>query len=143
VPQGATAATFTATAGSVTATTQVVVTASYAGVNLTATLTVNPPIVLSSISLNPDSITGGQTAAGTVTISEPAGSGGIVVKLASSNTSAATVPASVTISQGAASATFTVTALDVTKAVSVTISATYSSIQKSEHLTIRRYNAKE
>lgn len=143
VPQGATTASFTATSGVVTAVTQVILTASYASVNLTATLTVNPPITVTAISLNPNTLTGGQTATATVTISEPAGNGGIVVMLTSSNTSAATVPASVTIPQGATTATFTVTALDLTRGTYVTITASYGGVQESARLTVHRYFAKQ
>jgi len=141
VPQGATTASFTVTTGSVTTATQVVLMASYAGASVTASLTVNPPITLSGLSLNPDWLSGGQTAAGTVMISAPAGIGGIVVTLASSNNAAATVPSSVTILQGSATGSFTVTALNVSRATTVAITASYAASQKMEHLTVRRYGA--
>jgi hypothetical protein len=52
--------------------------------------------------------------------------GGASVSLASSNTSAATVPSKVTVPKGATTTTFTVTALNVATAASVTITATGS-----------------
>jgi hypothetical protein len=127
----------------VTVATQAVLTASYAGVSLTASLTVNPPANLASISLNPNTLSAGQTAMGTVTVSAPAGSGGIVVSLSNSNSSVATVPASVTIPQGATSGTFTATALNLSKGNFTTITASYNGVQKTERLNVRRYFVKD
>src|SRR2546421_75442 len=81
---------------------------------------------LSSIALNPTSVTGGSASTGTVTLSGPAPSGGAAVSLSSDNTTAATVPASVTVAYGATSATFTVSTSTVTASTPVTITASYS-----------------
>ena len=59
---------------------------------------------MSSVSLNPTSVTGGASSTGTVTLSSAAPAGGAVVTLGSSNTAAATVPGSVTVAAGATSA---------------------------------------
>jgi len=59
-------------------------------------------VSLSSLALNPTSLTGGtQSSTGTVTLSVPAPSGGAAVSLSSSNASAAQVPSSVTVAAGA------------------------------------------
>src|SRR3989454_926118 len=79
--------------------------------------------MLSSIALNPMSVTGGSPSTGTVTLSGPAPSGGAAVSLLSGNTAAATVPASVTVAAGASSVTFTVSTSAVTSSTAVTISA--------------------
>lgn len=72
-----------------------------------------PPIAndLVSISIAPPSVIYPATAVGTVTLETAAGVGGVVVTLLSSDTSIATVPASVTVTQGNTTATFTVTSL--------------------------------
>ena len=82
---------------------------------------------LSSITVNPSSVVGGTSSNGTVTLSAPASSAGVVVAL-SSNASAAAVPASVTVAIGATTAQFVVNTLPVTAATAVTLSATLGGI---------------
>src|SRR5256885_15276542 len=56
-----------------------------------------PPVAVSSLRLNPTSVTGGkQSSTGTVTLSGPAPAGGAQVTLSSSN-AAASVPSTVTV----------------------------------------------
>jgi VCBS repeat-containing protein len=69
----------------------------------TVSITVVQTPIFSTLSISPTSVTGGTTSQGTVTLSGPAPSGGLVVTL-SSDSSAATVPASVTIERVAAAA---------------------------------------
>src|SRR6266513_1618560 len=92
---------------------------------------------LSSIALNPTSVTGGSPSTGTVSLSGPAPSGGAAVSLSSDNTTAATVPASVTVTAGASSATFTVSTSAVTASTPVTISASYAGATKTASLTVQ------
>jgi hypothetical protein len=61
--------------------------------------TVTEP-ALSSVSLSPATVQGGATASATVTLTAPAPSGGAVVAFSSSNTAAATVPATMTVPAG-------------------------------------------
>src|SRR6267142_3354546 len=96
-----------------------------------------PTISLSSLSLNPTSITGGNSSTGTVTLSGPAPAGGAQVALSSSNAAAASVPSSVTVAAGATSAIFTVSTTAVASQTAVTISATYSGVTKSASLTVK------
>ena len=77
--------------------TVVTITATYSGVAKTATLTVNPPVALNGVAVNPTAVTGNAPSTGTVTLTSAAPAGGAVVTLTSSNTNAATVPASVTV----------------------------------------------
>jgi hypothetical protein len=93
-------------------------------------------VTLSSLSLNPTSVTGGNSSTGTVTLSGAAPSGGAVVTLSSSNTAVARVPASVTVAAGATSASFTVSTIAVTASTAVSISATYSGATRSASLTV-------
>ena len=83
-------------------------------------------VVLSSVSLNPNSVAGGNSSSGTVTLSGVAPSGGAAVTLTSSDTSAAQVPASVTVSAGSATSTFTVNTSSVSSATSVTITGAFN-----------------
>src|SRR4029077_8007503 len=80
---------------------------------------------LSSISLNPTSVAGGNPSTGTVTLSGPAPTGGAQVALSSSNTAVATVPSSVTVPAGTTSASFTVSTIAVAASTTVAISASY------------------
>src|SRR5437899_8360956 len=80
--------------------------------------------IISSVTLNPASVVGGNASTGTVTISSAAPSGGSVVTLSSNNTGVATVPASVTVPQGQTTATFTGTTTAVSSITLVTITAT-------------------
>ena len=137
VTAGNTSATFMAPVAPVSATTSVTITASYGGVIRTAILTVYAP-TLSSLSLNPTSVRGGQTSQGTITLTGPAPAGGVVVTL-SSNRSSATVPASVTVAANQESATFTVNTTPVVITTTVTITARYGSTTKTATLTVRRY----
>jgi hypothetical protein len=71
-----------------------------------------------------------------VALSSAAPSGGLVVTVASSNPSVAGVPASVTVAQGATSASFSVTTTPVSGSTTVTISATYGGLTKTATLTV-------
>jgi len=122
----------TATAGNITAT--------YAGVNKSATLTVNPPApaALSSLTLSPSTVVGGSNATGTVTLTKAAPAGGIVINIASSNSTRAKVPASVLVPAGAISKVFTVTTTATKQKINVRITASYAGVNKSTTLTIVR-----
>ena len=93
-------------------------------------------VALSSLSLNPTSVTGGNSSTGTVTLSGPAPAGGAQVTLSSSNTTAARVPSSVTVNGGSTSATFTVSTSVVGASTTVTISATYGGATRSASLNV-------
>lgn len=134
VPGGSSSTTFTITTTPVTASTSPTISAVYKGVTKTARLTVNPP-ALSSVSVNPGSVTGGTTSQGTVTLSGPATTGGVRVTL-SDNSTAATLPASVTVPGGSSSTTFTITTLPVTSSRSVTITARYLLVTKTAALMV-------
>lgn len=100
--------------------------AAYGDITRVAVLEVNPPLSLSSLSIAPGNLVGGNTAVGTVTLNGAAPSGGALVML-SSNNAAATVPASVLVPAGQTSATFTAQTSAVTSLITATIRATYGS----------------
>ena len=141
VAAGATTASFTVSTSAVSASTAVTISAAYGGTTRTAALTVNPaappPVTLSTLALNPTSVTGGtQSSTGTVTLSRAAPSGGAAVSLASNNTTAARVPTSVTVAAGATTASFTVSTSAASASAAVTISAAYGGTTRTAALTV-------
>lgn len=88
-----------------------------------------PPgsITLSSLTLNPTSVNGGSPSTGKLTLSGAAPSGGAAISLASSSSSVASVPGSVTVPAGGTIATFQVTTMAVAGSTSVTLSASLPS----------------
>ena len=97
--------------------------------------TSNPSV--SSVTLNPSTLVGGNPSQGTVTLTGPAPSGGATVTLMSSNTSVATVvPSSITIGAGLTSGTFNVNTVSVTASTQVTITASYSSTSAMAALNV-------
>ena len=95
-----------------------------------------PAISLSSLSLSPASVAGGNSCTGTVTVSGPAPSGGAQVSLSSNNPGVANVPSSVTIAAGATSATFNISTATVSASTAATISAIYGGATQSAALAI-------
>src|SRR2546425_1037271 len=113
VGHGGIIADFPVTTFAVTASTLVIITATYNGVTRSATLTVNPstpgpppPLALSAVSVNPTSVVGGSSSTGTVTLNAAAPSGGAAGSL-SRNYAGASPPPSVTPASGTTNATFT------------------------------------
>ncbi len=124
IPAGTNTVTFTIATQPVTTVTRVTILASRS-MTLKQTLELLPPGALDSLSLNPTTVTGGQSSQGTVTLSSPAPADGVVVALSSTNTGVAQVPASVTVLAGATRATFTVSTSPVSG------SGTWSEIRAS------------
>ena len=122
VPAGVTSTTFTATAGTTVSKLTVTLTATLNGASETASLLVSPAAVLSSLSCNPISLTSGSSAACTVRLSHD------VYELRkvqlSANNSLLTIPTSVSVAEGTASANFIATAATVATSQNVTITAT-------------------
>ena len=146
---GGTIADFAIKTFAVSALTQVMITATYAGLTRSAILTVEPSAeappppppppppgpTLTALTANPTTVVGGNTSTGTVTLSAAAPSGGAVVSL-SDNSMAVSVPASVTVSGGATSATFTISTTSVTASTSATISGVYAGVTRTATLTV-------
>ena len=108
-------------------------------VTVTPAPTTPPPLTVSTLTLNPTSVVGGNNVTGTVILSATA-STATVVNLAS-NSAQATVPASVTIAAGASSGTFIVGTASVTATTTATISATLNGVTRSATLTINPASA--
>ena len=139
VPASTSSANFTVTTSSVTVTTVGNVTASYAGISKSATLTVNPaaPAILLSLSLNPKTVVGGSNVVGTVTLNKVT-STPVVVTVASSKPKNAAVAATVTVPAGSSSVTFNIATVPTNKKINATINASYGGVTKSATLTIVR-----
>jgi outer membrane protein assembly factor BamB len=135
VLKGHTSVTFKASTHAVNANSSVSISATAGGVTKSAALTVTPPVI-TSVTLNPTSVKGPAPSTGTVKIGSEAPKGGLVVQL-SSNSSNASVLASVMIPAGATSTTFKVTTKKVSATSSAMITASTSTGSKSADLTIK------
>ena len=142
VAQAASSATFGITTSAVVTQTLTTLSATYAGVTKTTTFTVNPALApapaLARLTLNAMSVKGGTSAIGTVTLTAPAPSGGIVVALSSTNKSLVSVPASIVVAAGTASKSFIVTTMSTTRNASATISASYAGVTKAVTISVTR-----
>jgi uncharacterized protein (TIGR03437 family) len=137
---GQTSASFDITTYAVTAAHTVTITATSAAVgSATASLTVNPPVTgqLTGLTVNPAKVTGGGSVTGTVTLSGPAGFGGLLVTLKSSSSLVAAAPFNVAVPQGSSSVNFTISTFKVATAQTVTIAATAGSISEMATLTVQ------
>lgn len=108
--------------------------------SISGTLFING-INLTSVSVNPTTVVGGNPATGTVFIGGPAPAGGVVVSLSAtsipSSPTVVSVPASVVVPAGASSVTFPVTTFTTANDAAVTISATRGPITKTCSLTVK------
>ena len=133
VPAGSTSATFPITTQPVRATSAVTISAIHSATTKTATLTLQAPSTTTYASSlwfpnEPSSSQAIRNGAGTITatvaLQTAAGGGGVTVNLSSSNTAAATVPASVKVAKGTNLANFTITTFNVASPADVVITAT-------------------
>jgi hypothetical protein len=140
IAQGMTSATFGIATSAVTMPTSTTISASYGGVTKATTFTVTPASApaLASVALTSTSIVGGTSTTGRATLTAPAGSGGAVVTLRSSNPTLVGVPASVVVPARATSATFTVTTTVTKRNATAAVYATYASVTKTASLTVKR-----
>jgi hypothetical protein len=132
VPACQTSATFTIATSAVTSDTTVGISATFAGETFNDAIILFT--VLRTVELNPSTVVGGTPSTGSVILGTPAPAGGAVVTLSSSNTTLVRVPASVTVSAGATSATFTANTTAVTSFSFADISASYGGATVSSRL---------
>jgi hypothetical protein len=138
VVAGTTSATFTVSTAAAAAATSATISGVSGGVSRGAVLTISntqATAALSSAAVSPASVTGGTASQGTVTLTSAAPSGGFTVTLSSSQ-AVATVPASVTVTQGATSANFPIATSAVAASTPVTITATGGSGTRTATLTV-------
>jgi hypothetical protein len=115
----------------VTTATAVTLTATGGGVTMSTTLTVvptpPPPFAVNLLTVSPTVVAGTATSTGTVTATTAAPAGGATIKLSSSDTKLATVPATVVIPAGATSATFPIKVTG-SGATDISIGATFDNV---------------
>jgi hypothetical protein len=99
-----------------------------------AVLTVGARVALASISLDPSSLVGGDSARGTATLTGAAPAGGAVVTLSGGD--AVTIPPSVTVPAGSAVAVFSIQTRSVASATASTIAGSYGGASVSAVLSI-------
>jgi hypothetical protein len=139
VTQGNTTATFDLDTDAVLAPEDVTVRATYGGANRTALVTVVPTattISLVSVTLSAGFTSYGEDVTGTVTLSDEAPVGGIVVTLSGARTGIATFPATVTIPEGETSATFNIDAAIPSYTRGVLVTAAYDGLVRSSLLVV-------
>jgi hypothetical protein len=88
------------------------------------------------VTLSPTQVFGGQPAVGQVVLAQPAGPGGEVVTLSSSNPAAAVTPATVTVPAGSSFASFPIVTFSVGTPTAATISAACVGFSGSATLTV-------
>ena len=137
VPANATSANFSVSTAAVGVTTIGNITASFSGVTKTVNITIQPA-GLTSLTLNPSTVSGGSTVVGKVTLTGPAPTSGMAVTLTSSKSAQAQVPSKVIVPSGARSATFNITTTSVSRKSLVTITASLGGVTKNASLTLQR-----
>lgn len=135
VPSGQTSVGFTIRTSSTQAPNLADITATYSGTTQSATLSVNPPGIL-SLTVNPTSVPGGTPSTGTVTLGAPAPTGGTVVTLAVDNTSVAKVDWGLLIPAGQTAGQFAITTYPVGVSALVTVRAASPGPTKYATLTV-------
>ena len=134
IPAGSSSATFTATTIGVASDETVQIKANLGSNYLFTNLTVLGS-TLSSVVLTPNSVQGGQTSTGTVTLTGPAGLNGAIVTLSVSN-GYASAPQSVTIAAGATSSSFKVTTVSVSADTSSVVTSSLSNVSQTATLQV-------
>ena len=136
VPAGASSAAFEVTTSNVSTDSPVSITAYYMGGSRSANLLRGP--LPDSVTVSPSRILAGVSVTGTITMNGVGPAGGTIVEL-SSDKPFATVPAAVTVPQGATSASFTVaTDAALTADSTCTLSATVGAVVKTCVLTVEK-----
>src|ERR1700756_4183823 len=121
----------------VTSTTTSTITASANNsVNAVLTVTAGSPPTIQSFTVSPTTVPSGFGANGTITLSGPAPSTDATINLSSSNSAAASVPATATVPAGQTQGTFSITTGNVSSSTIVTLTATYSTSTKTATLTV-------
>jgi hypothetical protein len=139
VPANLSSTNFSVNTKTVSATTLGNITATYSGVNKSATVvvTASTSAALSSLALNPTSVIGGSSSVGTVTLNKITPNDAVVT-LISNKPTKARVPATVTVPAGTRSAIFDITTTATNKRITASISASLSGVVKNAALTMIR-----
>lgn len=134
VNPGASSATFSISTSAVSSSIPVTLTGTAVGASQTAILTITPA-TLSRVAVAPSTVIGGATSIATVTLTGAAGPGGALITIGS-NSSNASVPATITVPAGSSTTTFTITTTSVTSSTIATITGSLAGVNQSATLTI-------
>ena len=134
ISAGSSMVTFSVTTKAVSTQQAVAITAKNGAIVKTATITI-VPAHLSTLTLNPTTVSPGSSSTASVTLTGPAPSAGVTINLTSS-ASTATLPSTVKIAAGQTSATFTIKTAKTTPAGSVTITASAGTVKQTATLTV-------
>lgn len=88
------------------------------------------------LSLTPNSIKGGSTSTGQITLPVPAPSGGVLVSLTSNDTTVTTVPTTVTVPEGATTTTFNINTATRNDSSSAVVTAMLLDVARQATLTV-------
>jgi len=136
VAPGSPSASFAIPTSSVTANTTATVTASYAGASAQAQVTLTPQQPPTSLTLNPTSTVGaGGSSFATITVASPPPTD-LILQIASSNPSVASVPGGVVVPAGSTTGGFNVFTSAVSAQTVVTISVSGAGVTKTATLTV-------
>lgn len=133
VPAAQRSVAFEVTTSAVTSPQAATISATLSGTTKSARLTINPPV---AITLSTNTVTGGVTVMGTVTLATQAPAGGASVSLRSSDAVAMVPVIGVTIPAGQTTASFSINTVTVSSVRTVTISASYAGDTGSATLTV-------
>jgi len=136
IAAGKTAVAFSVTTIGVSSLTSCAITAQLGPITKSADLSI-VAARLTALTLTPKSVTGGASSKGTITLGGIAPPNGAVISL-SSSCSAISLPATVTVAGGKATATFTVATSSVKVPTTATITASLGNEAKSASLTIKK-----
>jgi len=136
VPAGATSASFPITTTARPLPYTNLITATLGSTSQSATLMVTSGYALSSLTLNPSTVTAGGTSSGTVFLGGAAPSGGWVVNLSAGNPSLIGLPSTVTVPAGAMSAAFVISEKAIATSFISTIKAQDGFASKSASLSV-------
>ena len=134
IPAGATTAGTLVTTNSVSSDSSTLIAADGPGGGVSKTLKILASKI-TSVTLNPSSVVGGNATTGTVALSVAAPSAGVVVAISSSS-GCAVVPTTVVVQGGALTATFSIGTVAVTTNTSATISTSLGTSSQSVNLTV-------
>lgn len=140
VSTGATSAAFTIPTYAVSTVTATTISSTYNGVTVTGTVTVHPMPTVTSVTFSTSPVIGGNNVTATIKLSDIAPAAGATVTLSSSNTSVATIPASVTVPSGSTSTTVTITTIPTAANATSVISASFNSSTSTGTLGVNRPN---
>ena len=110
------------------------ISAAMGGVSAAATLTVTSIAALSTLALSTNSVVGGDSVVGTVTLTDAAGPGGAAVLLSAADP--VSLPASVTVLSGQRSASFAVSTRPVGGTIVANIRASYAGASAAAILSV-------